>query len=152
MANLWEDIKKFVKDGATAAADKFDEETTLWKIHRDISNLKKSVDAQKMQLGAHVYDILKTSPETNFTEDEKVNAFITEVDNLLKKVAEKQDEYDEFKKVTEAKRVTPEPEAPPPAGDVPETPEAEAAPAPKKPGNSTKKQPKATKPPVEPEQ
>lgn len=104
MANLWDDVKKFVKQGATAAVDRIEEETTLWKIQREISNLKSAVDTQKMQLGGYVYEMLKTTPETQFATDEKVTSFLAEIDNLLAKAAEKQAEYDEYKKEADSKR------------------------------------------------
>jgi hypothetical protein len=113
MANLWDDVKKFVKEGANAAVDRIEDETALWKIHREISNLKSAVDAQKTQLGAYVYETLKTSPETQLNADLKVSGFVTEIDNLLEKAAAKQNEYDEYKKESESKRTQAKPDVPP---------------------------------------
>lgn len=150
MANLWEDIKKFVKDGANTAVDRFEEETTLWKIHREISNFKKAVDAQKLQLGAHVYETLKTSPESNLNADEKLTGFLTEIDNLLEKVAEKQNEYDEFKKTAEAKRTHSDSESIPEAEVVTETAEPKPETEPEEPAKATsKKETKKKEPPAD---
>lgn len=107
MAKLWEDIKTFVKKGATVAAERIEEETTLWKIHREIAGLEKDVESKKIEIGGHVFELLKQNPKATIKVDEKVSTLVKEVEKLITRIAEKQAEYEEVKKQSAAKRETP---------------------------------------------
>lgn len=104
MAKLWEDIKKFVKDGANVAAERFEEETTLWKIHREMVGFKKESDKKKMELGGRVYELVKENAKVDLNKDQNIKTLTREIDEWLKKAEEKQKEYDAYKDETGQKR------------------------------------------------
>jgi len=104
MANLWEDIKKFVKESATDAADRIEEETTLWKIHREITRFKKDADKKKLELGGRVYELIKENPDAKLKGDATIEALLKEIDGLLQQALEKQKEYDQVKAESTQKR------------------------------------------------
>ncbi len=111
MAKLWEDVKTFVKKGATIAAERIEEETTLWKIHRDISGFEKEVEHKKIEIGGHVFELVKQNPKATIKVDEKVSTLVKEIEALITRIAEKQAEYEEVKKQSGAKHETPPEEA-----------------------------------------
>lgn len=107
MAKLWEDVKSFVKKGAAIAAERIEEETTLWKIHRDITGLEKEVERKKVEIGGHVFEMVKNNPKATIKVDEKIATLVKEIEASLAQIAEKQAEYDEVKKQSAEKRATP---------------------------------------------
>ncbi|MBN2093344.1 hypothetical protein JW964_27215 [candidate division KSB1 bacterium] len=98
MAKLWEDVKTFVKKGAAIAAERIEEETTLWKIHREIANFEKDVERKKIEIGGHIFELVKNNPKASIKVDEKVATLVKEIEALNTQIAEKQVEYEEVKK------------------------------------------------------
>ena len=139
MTNLWDDVKSFIQKTTDKASERFDTETTLWKMHRSIVTLQKEVEAQKFELGKKAYEHLKTEPSKDISKNTGITDLVAKIDDLLEQINEKQKEYDTFKAGTEQKQADA-------AEDVAEktepAPEVEAAPVtPKKtaPAKSTKK-------------
>ncbi|GEM_PF-2400266 len=106
MAKLWEDIKTFVKKGASIAAERIEEETSLWKIHREIAGFEKDVEQKKIEIGGHVFELVKNNPKATIKVDEKVSTLVKEIEELAARIAEKQAEYEEVKKQSTEKRAT----------------------------------------------
>lgn len=104
MANLWDDVKSFIQKTTDKASERFDTETTLWKMHRSIVTLQKEVETQKFELGKKTYDQLKAEPGTDISKDSVISDLVTKIDDLIKQIDEKQKEYDVFKAENEQKQ------------------------------------------------
>ncbi|MCK5740398.1 hypothetical protein KAH55_14510 [bacterium] len=104
MANLWDDVKSFIQKTTDKASERFDTETTLWKMHRSIVTLQKEVETQKFELGKKTYDQLKAEPGTDISKKSDVTELVSKIDDLIKQIDEKQKEYDVFKTENEEKR------------------------------------------------
>lgn len=124
MANLWNDVKKFVKDSASLATERFEEETALWKIHREMVGFTKAADKQKLELGGTVYEMIQANPDVDIKKDEKISSLVKTIEDALANAAAKQKEYNDVKAEAAAKKQTSQTDAEPQVEADPQTIEA----------------------------
>lgn len=127
MSNLWDDVKKSLGDWVTKAADraseftreaadKAEEVTRLGKVKLDIFQIKRDIEKQFSELGGTVYQLLKKGQAKEIETNARVQVSIEKVDQLEKKLKEKEKRYREIQaaeKEAKKKQAAPTPEQPP---------------------------------------
>ena len=106
MTNLWEDIKKTVKEGVTIAVDKTEEIGKIGKVKIDIMKLERDRDKTFRELGTEVYNLVKKDKALAAAQNEKMKKSVSKIDSLIKSLKAKENEIEKIKKETDSKPST----------------------------------------------
>jgi len=115
MTNLWGDIKKSLGEWAAKAADKAgeftreaadkaEEVTKLGKVKLDIFQIKRDIEKQFADLGGMVYQLILDKKTKDFEKNENVKSCLTVIQELEKKLKEKEKLYKTIQKTSQAKK------------------------------------------------
>ena len=105
MANLWDDVKKSLKDFSSsamekaeefgkAASDKAEELTKVGKINWDIKQQKRDKEKLLQQLGQLVYTATTNNEMTGFGKKQEVIDLVNEIKTVEAEIKIKQDRID----------------------------------------------------------
>ena len=115
MTDLWGDIKNSLGEWATKAADKAgeltreaadkaEEVTKLGKVKLDIFQIKRDIEKQFAELGGMVYQLILDKKTKDFEKNETVKSCLTVIQDLEKKLKEKEKLYKTIQKTSQAKK------------------------------------------------
>lgn len=96
--NLWEKIKKNVKDGATLSFEKIEEFSKIGKLKIEEFAAKKKVERNCIDIGERVFDLVETGKSATLAEDllvkkaceniRRLNQEIADIDTKIKTISE----------------------------------------------------------------
>ena len=102
MSKFWEDVKGFVKQGATAVVEKTEELSKVGKIKIDIMGIERNFQKTLSKLGGQVYHLVVEAVNANIADDEKVKQFIEKAKDYEKQLEAKKQELEEVGKKEES--------------------------------------------------
>lgn len=95
MDNMWEKIKKGLKDGASLSMEKIEEYTKLGKLKVEEMAAKRKIERNFMDLGERAFDLIEEGKGSDIAQDltvrksvENVNALREELKELDRKMRE----------------------------------------------------------------
>jgi len=95
MDNMWEKIKKGLKDGAVMSAEKIEEYTKVGKLKIDEMSAKRKIERNFLDIGERFYDLAQDAREADAGADlvitkaiENVRALYAEVADINEKIKE----------------------------------------------------------------
>ncbi len=98
MDNMWERIKKSLKEGAALSMEKIEEYTKLGKLKVEEMAAKRKIERNFVDIGERVFDLVEEGKESAIADDltikkacENVKALreeIVELDRKMKEVSE----------------------------------------------------------------
>jgi hypothetical protein len=98
MDNMWEKIKKSLKDGAALSMEKIEEYTKLGKLKVEEMAAKRKIERNFIDIGERVYDLLEEGKGETINDDltvkkasENVTALreeLTELEQKMREVSE----------------------------------------------------------------
>ncbi|MBO8130000.1 MAG: hypothetical protein H0Z29_00620 [Candidatus Marinimicrobia bacterium] len=105
MSSMWKSLKstmdKVLKKAGEItkeAADKAEEVTKLGKVKLEIFQIKKDIERKEAELGHIVYDSIKGSEnKKSIKVDKNTEKIVKEIDELRRKLEEKEVEYNKIK-------------------------------------------------------
>lgn len=98
MAELWEKIRKTIKEGIATATEKTEELTKLGKAKIDILTVKHQISKQFTELGGIVYEASKENKEGEVLALPKTKAVVASLKKLEKELTAKEKLYEDIKK------------------------------------------------------
>lgn len=98
MAKFWEDLKDYVKQGATAVAEKTEELSKVGKIKIEIMGIERNLQKALSELGGRVYQLVTEDENVKIVEDEQVKKIIDKVKGFEKQLEAKKQELEEVSK------------------------------------------------------
>jgi len=98
MDNMWEKIKKGLKEGAAISVEKIEEYTKVGKLKIDEMAAKRKIEHNFMDIGERFFDLCSDGKEGSASEDlvikkavetiNSLNAEIVEINSKIKEVQE----------------------------------------------------------------
>jgi len=95
MDNMWEKIKKGLRDGAVMSAEKIEEYTKVCKLRIDEMSAKRKIERNFLDMGERFYDLAQDAREADAGSDlvitkaiENVRALYAEVADISEKIKE----------------------------------------------------------------
>ncbi|MBN1351967.1 hypothetical protein JXJ21_21375 [candidate division KSB1 bacterium] len=104
MSKFWEDLKGFVKQGATVVAEKTEELSKVGKIKIEIMGIERNLQKTLSALGGQVYHLVSDNENANVAGDAKVKELIDKVREYEKQLEAKKQELDEVGKEKEEEK------------------------------------------------
>lgn len=102
MDNMWERIKKGLKDGATLSMEKIEEYTKVGKLKIEEFSAKRKIERNYIDIGERVYDLLSDKKGAEIEKDilisnalENINSLKQELVDIEEKINEASTESDE---------------------------------------------------------
>jgi hypothetical protein len=80
--NVWEKIKKGLKDGATLSMEKIEEYTKIGKLKIDELGTKRKIERNFNDIGEHVYDLLAGGRGADIGADVAVKKSVENIKQL----------------------------------------------------------------------
>jgi len=98
MDNMWEKIKKGLKEGAAISVEKIEEYTKIGKLKIDEMAANRKIEHNFMDIGERFFDLCADSKESGASEDlvikkavETITSLKTEIDDIKNKIKEIQE-------------------------------------------------------------
>ena len=98
MDNMWEKIKKGLKEGAAISVEKIEEYTKIGKLKIDEMAAKRKIEHNFMDIGERFFDLCADGKEGNASEDlvikkavetiTSLNAEIVDINSKIKEIQE----------------------------------------------------------------
>ncbi len=88
MDNMWEKIKKSLKDGATLSMEKIEEYTKLGKLKVEEMAAKRKIERNFVDMGERVFDLLEEGKGSAIADDLTVKKAFENVAALREEIAE----------------------------------------------------------------
>jgi hypothetical protein len=95
MDNMWEKIKKSLKDGATLSMEKIEEYTKLGKLKIEEMAANRKIERNFIDMGERVFDLMEEGKADTVADDltvkkavENITALREEIEELDKKMKE----------------------------------------------------------------
>jgi hypothetical protein len=88
MDNVWEKIKKSLKDGAVMSAEKIEEYARVGKLKIDEMSAKRRVERNFLDIGERFYDLAQDAREADAGSDLVISKAIENVRALYAEIAE----------------------------------------------------------------
>ncbi|MCL2183618.1 MAG: hypothetical protein FWB85_09145 [Chitinispirillia bacterium] len=88
MDNMWEKIKKGLKDGAVMSVEKIEELTKIGKLKVDELAAKRKIERNFLDIGERFYDLAQDAREASAPSDLVIAKAIENVRSLYAEVAE----------------------------------------------------------------
>ncbi len=101
MDNMWEKIKKGLKDGAALSMEKIEEYTKLGKLKVEEMAAKRKIERNFMDLGERAFDLIEEGKGSDVAQDLTVRKSVENVSALrdeLKEIELKMQEITEASK------------------------------------------------------
>jgi len=98
MAKFWEDVKSYVKQGATVVAEKTEELSKMGKIKIDIMGIERNLQKALSELGGQVYHLVTADENIKIVDDEKVKEIIARIKGFEEQLEVKKQELEEVGK------------------------------------------------------
>ncbi len=90
--NVWEKIKRSLKDGASMSVEKIEEYTKVGKLKVEEMAAKRKIERNFVDIGERVYDLVDEGRNSEVSEDIVINKAVENVKELraeLDEIAEK---------------------------------------------------------------
>jgi len=98
MDNMWERIKRGLKEGAAISVEKIEEYTKIGKLKIDEMAAKRKIEHNYMDIGERFFDLCSDGKEGNASEDliikkavETINSLNSEIVDINIKIKEVQE-------------------------------------------------------------
>lgn len=88
MDNMWEKIKKSIRDGATVSMEKIEEYTKLGKLKVEEMAAKRKIERNFMDIGERAFDLMENQKGTDITGDLSVKKSVENIYSLREELAE----------------------------------------------------------------
>ncbi|MDR0331068.1 MAG: hypothetical protein LBH93_05120 [Chitinispirillales bacterium] len=88
MDNVWEKIKKSLRDGAVMSAEKIEEYTKVGKLKIDEMSAKRKIERNFLDIGERFYDLAQDAREADAGGDLVVTKAIENIRSLYAEIAE----------------------------------------------------------------
>ena len=88
MDNMWEKIKKSLKDGAALSMEKIEEYTKLGKLKVEEMAAKRKIERNFIDIGERVFDLMEEGKESAVTDDLTVKKAVENITALREEIAE----------------------------------------------------------------
>jgi hypothetical protein len=95
MDNMWEKIKKSLKDGAVMSAEKIEEYARVGKLKIDEMSAKRKIERNFLDIGERFYDLAQDAREADAGADlvivkaiENIRALYAEIAEINEKIKE----------------------------------------------------------------
>ena len=95
MDNVWEKIKRSLKEGATLSMEKIEEYTKIGKLKVEEMAAKRKIERNFVDLGERLYDLLEEGKSSGVADDlaikkstENINALKAELVDISAKITE----------------------------------------------------------------
>ncbi len=95
--NLWEDIKKSLKEGVDFAINKTEEYTKVGKIKLDVLGIKRRIERAFTELGGISYHHSTSNKKTVLTNTKVFKEIISKINELKVELEEKEKELEKIK-------------------------------------------------------
>ena len=96
--NVWEKIKKGLKDGAVMSAEKIEEYTKVGKLKLDELSAKRKIERNFLDIGERFYDLAQDAREADAAGDLVITKAIENVRALYAEIAEINEKIKEIHK------------------------------------------------------
>jgi len=95
MDNMWEKIKKSLKDGAALSMEKIEEYTKLGKLKVEEMSANRKIERNFIDMGERVFDLMEEGKAETIADDltvkkavENISALREEIEELERKMKE----------------------------------------------------------------
>jgi len=105
MDNVWEKIKKSLKDGAVMSAEKIEEYTKVGKLKIDEMSAKRKIERNFLDIGERFYDLAQDAREADAGADLVITKAIENVRALYAEIADINEKIKEIHRVARNKGV-----------------------------------------------
>ena len=85
---MWEKIKKGLKDGAVMSVEKIEEYTKLGKLKVDELSAKRKIERNFLDIGERFYDLSQDAREAAASDDLVIKKAIENIRSLYAEIAE----------------------------------------------------------------
>jgi hypothetical protein len=107
MDNMWEKIKKGLKDGATMSMEKIEEYTKVGKLKIEEMAAKRKIERNFADMGERTFDLIESGKSAEISSDLAIRKAIENVNTLKAELIEIDRK---IKEITEAAKKTKEDE------------------------------------------
>jgi hypothetical protein len=88
MDNMWEKIKKSIRDGATVSMEKIEEYTKLGKLKVEEMAAKRKIERNFMDIGERAFDLMENQKGADIASDLSVKKSLENIYALREELAE----------------------------------------------------------------
>lgn len=88
MDNMWERIKKSLRDGAVMSAEKIEEYTKIGKLKIDEMSAKRRIERNFLDIGERFYDLAQDARESDAAADLVITKALENVRGLYAEIAD----------------------------------------------------------------
>lgn len=88
MDNMWEKIKKSLREGAALSIEKIEEYTKLGKLKIEELSAKRKCERNLIDIGERVVELIKDKKEANIAEDLAIRKAYENINSLMEEIAE----------------------------------------------------------------
>jgi len=103
MDNVWEKIKKGLKDGAVMSVEKIEEYTKIGKLKVDEMSAKRKIERNFLDIGERFYDLAQDARESSAPSDLVITKAIENVRTLYAEIAEISEKIREIQRAARSK-------------------------------------------------
>jgi len=96
--NVWEKIKKSLKEGAVMSAEKIEEYTKIGKLKLDELSAKRKIERNFLDIGERFYDLAQDARESDAGADLVITKAIENVRTLYAEIADINEKVKEIHK------------------------------------------------------
>ncbi|MFP4013096.1 MAG: hypothetical protein ACLFVQ_03350 [Chitinispirillaceae bacterium] len=86
--NMWEKVKKSLKDGATMSMEKIEEYTKIGKLKVEEMSAKRKIERNFMDIGERLYDLVEGGKDMAVADDLAIKKAVENVNTLKAEIAE----------------------------------------------------------------
>ncbi|MCL2690317.1 MAG: hypothetical protein FWE57_10800 [Chitinispirillia bacterium] len=88
MDNMWEKIKKGLKEGAAISVEKIEEYTKIGKLKIDEMAAKRKIEHNFMDIGERFFDLCSDGKEANAAEDLVIKKAVETINSLNSEIVD----------------------------------------------------------------
>jgi hypothetical protein len=88
MDNVWEKIKKGLKDGAALSMEKIDQYSKLGKLKIEEFSAKRKIERNFVDIGERVFELMSDGKEADIAKDILVSNAVDNVNGLREELVE----------------------------------------------------------------
>jgi len=104
MDNMWEKIKKSLKDGATLSAEKIEEYTKIGKLKIDEFAAKRKIERNFVDIGERAFDLIDSGKGDSVSADLNVAKAIDNIKSLRQELATIKAKIEEIQEAARKKK------------------------------------------------
>ncbi|MCX7727104.1 MAG: hypothetical protein N2053_09685 [Chitinispirillaceae bacterium] len=88
MDNMWEKIKKSLKEGAALSMEKIEEYTKLGKLKIEELSAKRKCERNLVDIGERVVELIRDKKEDSIAQDLTIRKAYENINSLMEEIAE----------------------------------------------------------------